>query len=132
MRDSTGCLSQHIWQWENTIETHCNPVFGDLAIQRVDTGLAVQALEPIGSTMPETASRLRGRIESIINWATTRGHRQGEKWRGYLENLLAALNRRKRIKHYAAMAFDDVGPFMALLLVSVYNGTRGAASRRTS
>ena len=81
----------HAKQWPSTLETYVYPVFGDLPVQAVDVGLVMKAIEPIWSTKPETASRVRGRIESILDWATARGYRQGEnpaRWRGHLENLL--------------------------------------------
>jgi hypothetical protein len=64
---------------------------GALPVHTVDVALVMKAIEPIWTTKPETASRVRGRIESVIDWATARGYRQGEnpaRWRGHLENLL--------------------------------------------
>ena len=62
--------AHHRWQWRATLETHAYPVFGDLPVAAVDTGLVMKALEPIWTTKPETASRVRGRIEAVLDWAT--------------------------------------------------------------
>jgi hypothetical protein len=63
---------KHAKQWGATLETCVYPVFGDLAVQVVDVGLVLKAIEPIWTVKPETASRVRGRIESILDWATAR------------------------------------------------------------
>jgi hypothetical protein len=78
-------------QWASSISTYVDPVFGEAPVQAVDTVLVLKAIEAIWRSKPETARRLRGRIESILDWAAARGYRQGEnpaRWRGHLENLL--------------------------------------------
>jgi hypothetical protein len=78
-------------QWRQSLMAYVYPHFGVLSVQSVDISLVLKALEPIWTAKPETASRVRGRIESIIDWATARGYRRGEnpaRWRGHLENLL--------------------------------------------
>jgi integrase len=75
----------------------------------------MRVLEPIWTIKPETASRVRGRIEVILNWAKTHGFRQGEnpaRWRGHLENLLPSRSRVQKIEHHAALPYSDVGVFM--------------------
>jgi hypothetical protein len=82
---------KHAAQWPATLGTYVYPVFGSLSVQAVDVGLVMKAIEPIWVQKPETAGRVRGRIESVLDWATARGYRQGEnpaRWRGHLENLL--------------------------------------------
>jgi hypothetical protein len=82
---------KHAAQWPATLGTYVYPVFGSLPVQAVDVGLVMKAIEPIWVQKPETAGRVRGRIESVLDWATARGYRQGEnpaRWRGHLENLL--------------------------------------------
>ena len=67
------------------------PDVAKLPVASIDTALVTKALEPIWTAKPQTASRVRGRIESILDWAMARGYRQGEnpaRWRGHLENLL--------------------------------------------
>lgn len=84
---------KHHEQWENTLATYVSPVFGSLPVQSIDVGLVMKALEPIWTTKPETAARIRGRIESVLNWAKARGYRSGENpalWKGHLDNLLPA------------------------------------------
>jgi hypothetical protein len=85
--------AKHHDQWRNTLSSYASPVFGSLPVQAVDLTLVMAALEPIWQTKPETASRLRGRIEAVFDWATVRGYRTGEnpaRWRGHLEKLLPA------------------------------------------
>jgi hypothetical protein len=73
------------------LNTYVSPVFGDLPVQSIDVALVTKVLEPIWAAKPETASRLRGRIERILDWARARGFRSGEnpaRWRGHLDHLL--------------------------------------------
>lgn len=70
--------AKHIGQWKNTLEAYVSPVFGSQPVQVIDTALIMRALEPIWQAKPETASRVRGRIELILSWATTHGYREGE------------------------------------------------------
>jgi integrase len=110
--------SKHAAQWGSTLETYVYPVFGGIAVQAVDVGLVSKAIEPIWTTKPETASRVRGRIESILDWATARGYRQGEnpaRWRGHLENLLPASSKVRRVEHHAALPYPEIGAFIAEL-----------------
>jgi integrase len=108
--------AKHGAQWGATLETYAYPVFGDLPVQAVDTGMVVKVLEPIWAAKTETASRLRGRIEAVLDWATTRGHRQGEnpaRWRGHLENRLPAPTKVQKVRHHAALPYSEIGAFMA-------------------
>jgi integrase len=110
--------TKHAEQWTNTIETYANPVIGALPVQAVDTGLVLKILEPIWASKPETASRLRGRIENILDWAKVRGYRGGEnpaRWKGHLNQLLPALAKKHRVTHHTAMPFAEVGAFVAKL-----------------
>ena len=103
---------KHAEQWENTLETYASPTIGKLPIQAIDTALVLNVIEPIWSEKTETASRLRGRIESVLNWATTRGYRKGDnpaRWRGHLDNVLPNLRRRQHIEHHAALPYKLVG-----------------------
>jgi len=109
---------KHAAQWPSTLQTYVYPAIGDLPVQAVDVGLVMKAIEPIWSTKPETASRVRGRIESVLDWATARGYRQGEnpaRWRGHLENLLPKRSKVARIKHHAALPYAELPAFMAEL-----------------
>jgi integrase len=107
---------KHAAQWPATLGSYAFPVFGDLPVAAVDTALVTKVIEPIWSTKTETASRVRGRIESVLDWATARGHRQGEnpaRWRGHLENLFPARSKVRRVEHHAALPYVEIGAFMA-------------------
>jgi len=108
----------HAAQWPSTFRRYIYPVFGSLPVQGVDVGLVLKVLEPIWTAKPETASRVRGRIESVLDWATARGYRQGEnpaRWRGHLQNLLPTKSKVRRVKHHAALPYAEIGDFIAQL-----------------
>jgi integrase len=89
-----------------------------LPVSAIDTGLVMRALEPIWSAKPETASRLRGRIESILDWAKVRGYRAGEnpaRWKGHLQALLPAKSKIAQVEHHAALPYAELPGFMAAL-----------------
>ncbi len=107
--------AKHISQWENTIQTYASPVIGKLPVASVDTDLVVKILSPIWQTKTETATRLRGRIDSVLDWATTSKYRQGDnpaRWRGHLENLLSSPNKLAKVKHHPALPWQELGKFM--------------------
>ena len=106
---------KHVSQWRNTLATYAFPVIGMMPVERVDTGMVMEVLEPIWTSKNETASRLRGRIESILDWATVRKYRLGEnpaRWKGHLDVLLAARSKVNHVEHHAALPYRDVGKFM--------------------
>jgi integrase len=106
----------HAGQWPATLTAYVYPVFGSLSVQAIDVGLVMKAIEPIWTVKPETASRVRGRIESVLDWATARGYRVGEnpaRWRGHLENLLPKKSKVRRVEHHAALPYAEIGGFMA-------------------
>jgi integrase len=109
---------KHAAQWPSTLNTYVYPVFGSLPVQAVDVGLVMKAIEPIWTVKPETAGRVRGRIESVLDWATARGYRQGEnpaRWRGHLENLLPRKSKVRRVEHHAALRYAKLPDFMTQL-----------------
>jgi integrase len=109
---------KHAAQWPSTLATYVYPVFGSLPVQAVDVGLVMKAIEPIWVQKPETAGRVRGRIESVLDWATARGYRQGEnpaRWRGHLENLLPKKSKVRRVEHHAALPYAEITAFVAEL-----------------
>jgi integrase len=109
---------KHASQWTNTIATYCSPVFGELPVQLVDVGLVMKAIEPLWATKPETAGRVRGRIERILDWAKVRGYRDGEnpaRWRGHLDHLLPARGKIRRVQHHAALAYAEIPAFLTAL-----------------
>jgi integrase len=106
---------KHAAQWESTLETYASPIFGSLSVQEVDTAMVMKVLEPLWTSKTETASRVRGRIESVLDWATVRGHRIGEnpaRWRGHLDKLLPKRSKVAKVKHHEALPYSDIGPFM--------------------
>jgi integrase len=106
---------KHHQQWENTLKTYCSPVFGKVAVQAVDVTLVMKVLELIWATKPETASRLRGRVEAILDWAKVRGLRSGEnpaRWRGHLDHLLPARDKVRKVKHHAALPYVQITEYL--------------------
>jgi len=109
---------KHRTQWPNTLRDYAYPVFGDLPVQDVDMPLVLKVLEPIWSEKTETASRVRGRIEAVLDWATVRGYRKGDnpaRWRGQLSHLLPARGKVQKVEHHAALPYVEIGAFMAAL-----------------
>ena len=109
---------KHAKQWGATLETYAYPLFGSLPVASVDTGLVLKALRQIWDTKTETASRLRGRIENVLDWAKVSGYRDGDnpaRWRGHLDKMLAARSKVQKVEHHAALPYADVGEFMVEL-----------------
>jgi len=110
--------AKHAAQWESTIATYAGPVIGALPVSEIDTALVVKVLTPIWHAKTETATRLRGRIESILDWATVSKFRTGEnpaRWRGHLDNLLAAPAKIAKVDHHPALPWAEMSEFMAQL-----------------
>jgi integrase len=110
--------AQHARQWTASLKDYVYPVFEDLPVQAIDLGLVLKAIEPVWKTRTETASRVRGRIESVLDWATVRGYRKGDnpaRWRGHLESLLPGRSKVRRVEHHAALPYSEIGAFMAEL-----------------
>lgn len=106
---------KHIQQWQNTLSQYAFPVFGDLDVKAIDTGLITKCLEPIWLTKNETAGRVRGRIESILDWATVHEYRQGvnpARWRGHLDKLLAKQSKVQKTEHHKALPYTEIGEFI--------------------
>ncbi|MGB9153136.1 MAG: integrase arm-type DNA-binding domain-containing protein [Alphaproteobacteria bacterium] len=129
--------AKHVQQWGNTLATYAYPIMGDLPVQNIDLALITAVLEQkkkafgkketLWTARPETASRLRGRLEVILDWAATREYRKGEnpaRWRGHLENLLPKRARVQRIKHQPALPYEKIGDFMSTL-----KGQEGTAAK---
>jgi integrase len=106
---------KHASQWPSTLKTYAFPVFGELPVQAIDVALVMKAIEPIWQTKTETASRVRGRIEAVLDWATASGLRAGEnpaQWKGRLQNLLAERRKIRKVQHYPALAYAELPAFM--------------------
>ncbi|MBD0272275.1 MAG: DUF4102 domain-containing protein, partial [Acetobacteraceae bacterium] len=109
---------KHRQQWRNTLDTYAHPHMGAVPVAEVATAHVMTVLEPIWTAKPETASRLRGRIEAVLDYATAREWRRGEnpaRWRGHLARLLPARGRVARVEHHAALPWHEVGAFVATL-----------------
>lgn len=107
--------AKHGAQWLSTLETYAFPTFGQTNVASVDTAMVVRVLQPIWSTKNQTARRVRGRIESILDWARAGGYRAGEnpaRWRGLLEHMLPRRPQSALIKHHPALHFSRIGAFM--------------------
>ena len=109
--------AKHRQQWRNTLSTYVYPVIGDLPVADVQTAHVLLILEPIWKAKPETASRVRGRIETILDAAKARGYREGEnpaRWRGHIAKLLPARTRLSR-GHHKAMPYAAIPDFVGEL-----------------
>lgn len=110
--------AKHAQQFSNTLKQHAYPVMGDLDVAAVDLPHVLKVLEPIWTTKTETASRLRGRIEQVLDWATARKYRAGEnpaRWRGHLDMLLPRPTKVAKVKHHPAIALQDAHAFTVAL-----------------
>ncbi len=109
---------RHRQQWHNSLQTYVRPILGHMPVSEIETGDVMRCLEPIWKTKTETASRVRGRIEKVMDWAKAHGYRDGENpaaWKGHLANLLPAKGKITKVQHHAAMPYAQVPGFMATL-----------------
>ncbi|WP_332747541.1 tyrosine-type recombinase/integrase [Hydrogenophaga sp.] len=105
---------KHRQQWLNTLETYAWPVIGDLMVRDIHLPHVLDVLTPIWKSKTETASRVRGRIEAILDWAAVRGYREGEnpaRWKGHLDHLLSHPTKIAKVKHHAAVDVDAMQGF---------------------
>ena len=110
--------AKHAAQWENTLATYASPIFGKLPLQAVDDVLVLKVLEPIWRTKTETASRVRGRIELVLDWAKARKYRTGEnpaRWRGHLDKLLPKRSKIAPPKNHPAIPYEQAPEFLSAL-----------------
>jgi integrase len=105
---------RHRRQWRSTMREHVSPVLGKLDVAVIDTEAMLRVLEPIWSKTPETASRVRGRIESVLDFAGRNGSNPA-RWKGHLEHRLAKRNKARTVKKLAALPYEQIGAFMAEL-----------------
>ena len=121
---------KHRPQFLSTLKTFANPILGKLPVAEIDTPLVLRVMEqhvkaergypagPLYKSRPETASRLRGRIQNVLDWAKARGYRSGDNpanWRGNLKHLIPAAEETKSVQHHAALAYGEVATFMSRL-----------------
>lgn len=110
--------AKHGDQWRNTIAEYAEPVLGKMLVRHITREHVLQVLEPIWTTKTETASRVRGRIENILDWARVKGYRAGENpalWRGNLDHLLAKPSTVAPVRHHPALPYQQMGEFMKRL-----------------
>lgn len=109
---------KHAAQWTSTLTTYSFPHFGELSVSLVETRHVLAALEPIWAIKAETANRLRGRIEAVLDWAAANGHRSGPNpalWKGHLDKILPAKSKVRAVVHHAALPFAEVPAFFQRL-----------------
>ena len=108
--------ARHAAQWLATLEAYAYPVIGGQPVSDIDTDSVLRVLRPIWERIPQTASRLRQRIEAVLDAARVRGWRTGEnpaRWKGHLSGELPPPRKVKRVRHHPALAWQEMGAFMA-------------------
>lgn len=118
---------KHAQQWQNTLAHYAYPAMGSLLVGDVGLPHVLAALQPIWTTKTETATRLRGRIEQVLDWATARGYRDGlnpARWRGHLDKLLPKPGKVAKVEHHPAIPVGDIGAFMGRLRAAEGMGAR--------
>lgn len=114
-REAAWRNAKHRMQWSSSLKRYANPTLGKLPAAEIDDGLVLRVLKPIWQTKPETASRVRGRIESVLDWARVHGYRKGEnpaRWKGHLDQILPPRSRVRRVRHHPALPFAELPDFM--------------------
>jgi len=110
--------AKHVAQWRSTLKTYAYPVIGRVLVRDIDLPQVLAVLNPIWTSKTETAKRIRGRIESVLDWATVRKYREGlnpARWRGHLDKVLAKPSKIAEENHHAALRFVEIGAFMVKL-----------------
>jgi integrase len=116
--ESSWRNAKHRQQWRNTLSTYAGPMIGKMPVGDIVMDDVLRVLEPIWETKAETASRVRGRIENVLDWARVRGLRDGinpAAWRGQLAHLLPARNKARSVKHHPALPWRQLPQFMTEL-----------------
>lgn len=119
--------AKHRQQWENTLSGYAYPKLGKLSVRDIEMAHVLSVLEPIWAERTETAKRLRGRIERVLGWATSRGYREGlnpARWRDHLDQQLAAPGKIAKTSHHAALRLDEMPDFMGRLKQAEGMGAR--------
>ena len=107
--------AKHSQQWSNSLEAHAFPILGEMPISDISTDLILKVLEPIWITKAETASRIRQRIETIWDYGKARNYVSGEnpaRLRGHLDKILSKTAKVKRVRHFPALPYEDMGIFL--------------------
>ncbi len=109
---------KHVKQWTATLATYAGPIIGTLPVDQVETEHILKILNPIWTVKTETASRVRQRIESVLDWAKSKGQRAGDNpaaWAGHLENLLAKPGRIAKVQHHPSLPWRQIPAFITAL-----------------
>ena len=119
--------AKHAAQWANTLATYADPHFGELPVSAVETAHVLAALQPIWTTKTETAGRVRGRVEAVLDYAKARGWRTGEnpaRWRGHMSVILPARDKVAPVQHHPALPWQEIGAFMSKLAAQKGTGAK--------
>ena len=119
--------AKHRAQWRSTLDRHAFRHIGTLPVAEIGTDQVLKVLQPIWKERPETASRLRGRIEAVLDYARVRGWRDGEnpaRWRGHLDMTLPAKAKIRSVVHHSALPWKDLPDFMGKLRAQTSNAAR--------
>jgi hypothetical protein len=123
-----GWSEKHAADWETSLKMHAEPAFEGLSVQEIERDHVVKALRPIWETKTETATRVRGRIEAVLSWASVAGYRTGENpalWKGNLDHMLVKPSKIQIVEHHPALPYAEMGGFMTALRDE--NGTAARA-----
>ena len=107
--------AKHASDWVFSLKTYASPLLGTLPVRAITTALVMRVIKPLWTTRSETASRVRGRIEAILDWAKVRGYRDGEnpaRLKGHLDHLLPDRKKVRKVKHHAALRYGDIAGFL--------------------
>jgi integrase len=113
-----GWSADSVRQWRSSLAAYASPIIGRMAVAEIETPHVMKVLNPIWTEKTETASRLRGRIEQVLGWATVSGHRSGEnpaRWKSHLDKLLPAAGKLREVKRMPALPYADMPQFMVRL-----------------
>ena len=121
--------AKHRREWEGTLSQYVYPALGSLPVAAIDTPLVLKVIKPLWERVPETASRVRGRIENVLGWATVHHYRTGDnpaRWQGHLQHALPARSDipDAKVEHHAALPYEQVAAFMAKLRQNSSVGAR--------
>jgi integrase len=118
---------KHKQQWKNTLATYVTPVFGSVPVGDVDTTMVIKVLQPIWTAKPETAGRVRGRIEAILDFAKASKFRDGEnpaRWRGHLQFALPNRAKIRAVRHHPALPYGEMPDFWRSLVKDTSDAAR--------
>jgi integrase len=118
---------KHSKQWPATLATYVYPKVGELSVRAITTPLVIDVLKPIWNEKPETASRVRQRIEAVLGWATVHGYREGDnpaRWQNHLSEVFQHKSEVRKVRHHAALPYGEVAVFMSALREQLGTGAR--------